>query len=344
MNVISAYLETMFSAYPQSPRMLEAKAELHTMMEDAYNGFIADGLSENEAVGRVITDFGNLDELAPTLGISQEITPGVPANQDPASSANSGHPAILLSEAQGLAEAHRRTRFRLAIGVALIVLSPAALITLATAAETEGLPGSVAAAIGLGVLFALIAAGTLMIVSISRDFAPFEHLRDGAFTPTAEVSDWADALAADHERGRIRALQAAILCWVLCPVPLLLLSLLVQGELRNLWSVIGVSIVLVLVALGLLILLPASWAHTAAGILRGGRSAHGGGSDESDHSLVGVIAPIYWPLAVAIYLGWSFIGDAWAISWIVWPIAGVLFGAIAGGISAWERRKKALSR
>ena len=36
MNVIIAYLDTMFSPYPRTPRMLEAKAELQAMMEDAY--------------------------------------------------------------------------------------------------------------------------------------------------------------------------------------------------------------------------------------------------------------------------------------------------------------------
>ena len=75
MNAIHAYLETMFSPYPQTPRMLEAKTELQAMMEDAYQGFVAKGASHNEAVGRVITDFGNLDELAPVLGIAGEISP-----------------------------------------------------------------------------------------------------------------------------------------------------------------------------------------------------------------------------------------------------------------------------
>jgi hypothetical protein len=51
--------------------------------------------------------------------------------------------------------------------------------------------------------------------------------------------------------------------------------------------------------------------------------------------LIGAIAAAYWPLATAVYLGWSFIGDAWHISWVVWPVAGCVFGAIAGGIGAW---------
>lgn len=40
------------------------------------------------------------------------------------------------------------------------------------------------------------------------------------------------------------------------------------------------------------------------------------------------IAPIYWLVVTAIYLGWSFITWGWDHTWIIWPVAGVLFGAI----------------
>jgi MFS superfamily sulfate permease-like transporter len=37
---------------------------------------------------------------------------------------------------------------------------------------------------------------------------------------------------------------------------------------------------------------------------------------------------IFWMIALAIYLGWSFYTNNWGISWIVWPIAGVLSAII----------------
>ena len=40
------------------------------------------------------------------------------------------------------------------------------------------------------------------------------------------------------------------------------------------------------------------------------------------------ISTIYWCIAAAVYLGWSFITMDWHITWIVWPVAGVLFGAV----------------
>ena len=36
----------------------------------------------------------------------------------------------------------------------------------------------------------------------------------------------------------------------------------------------------------------------------------------------------FWPLIVAIYLSYSFFTDDWGRSWIIWPIAAVLFTLI----------------
>lgn len=37
---------------------------------------------------------------------------------------------------------------------------------------------------------------------------------------------------------------------------------------------------------------------------------------------------IYWPIVVAIYLGVSFLTGNWKLSWIIWPVAGVLSSII----------------
>lgn len=40
------------------------------------------------------------------------------------------------------------------------------------------------------------------------------------------------------------------------------------------------------------------------------------------------VGKIYWLTAVAVYLGWSFWTNAWGTTWIVWPVAGVLFAVV----------------
>jgi len=72
MNAITAHLEAMFDTYPRTPRVLDAKAELQAMMEDAYENLITAGVTPADAAGQVISEFGNLAELAPALGITTD--------------------------------------------------------------------------------------------------------------------------------------------------------------------------------------------------------------------------------------------------------------------------------
>ena len=73
METIKNYLDTMFANLPSNPAVLKAKEVLWEMMEDKYNELIASGRTENEAVGTVISEFGNLQELADALGLEDEM-------------------------------------------------------------------------------------------------------------------------------------------------------------------------------------------------------------------------------------------------------------------------------
>ena len=73
METIKNYLEAMFANLPNTDSVRKAKYELLQMMEDKYSELISEGVSENEAVGTVISEFGNLDDLAEELGLQDEI-------------------------------------------------------------------------------------------------------------------------------------------------------------------------------------------------------------------------------------------------------------------------------
>ena len=95
MDAIDTFLDAMFAPYPTTPRLLEAKGELRTMMEDAYNDAINKGKTHNEAVGQVITDFGNLEELAPTLGILPDLRSAQDGQADSGAAASQTAPCAL---------------------------------------------------------------------------------------------------------------------------------------------------------------------------------------------------------------------------------------------------------
>lgn len=351
MDVVNAYLETMFSPYPQTPRLLEAKGELRGMMEDAYNASISSGRSHNEAVGQVITDFGNLDELAPVLGITAEIHPSTPPQQpappyrasdnpwsgmpqpDPLESAypHEHHPTVTLEEAVALSQARYRTRSLLANAVALFVISPAFLVALTIFGENPSfvINEEVGAFVGTVILLVIVAVGVGMVMRRSRELAPFSRLSEGRFEANSAVTNWTEEQRMQHEPARQRALQISIALWILSAIPTLAAALL--SESVPTWGKqlpgIGVPLTLLMVAIGLALFLPTTWAASVHDLLRDPEQAardEMSGDDASLPRSVRALLAILWPLAVISFLLWSFLGDAWHISWIIWPVAGVL--------------------
>ena len=57
-----------------------------------------------------------------------------------------------------------------------------------------------------------------------------------------------------------------------------------------------------------------------------------------------IVTSIYWALLIVAYFLWSFLGEGWGISWIIWPVGGVLFGAIHTVVDTLETRRRKRSR
>ena len=71
METIKNYLDAMFLKLPDTYEVRNAKKDLLALTEDKYEELIREGMAEHEAVGRVISDFGNLDEIAADLGLEK---------------------------------------------------------------------------------------------------------------------------------------------------------------------------------------------------------------------------------------------------------------------------------
>ena len=54
----------MFRTLPPTPQAIQARADLLAMMEDKYTELRNEGMPEHQAVAQVISDFGNLEEVA----------------------------------------------------------------------------------------------------------------------------------------------------------------------------------------------------------------------------------------------------------------------------------------
>ncbi|MBQ5519117.1 MAG: DUF4097 family beta strand repeat protein [Clostridiales bacterium] len=140
MNAIRNYLDNMFRNLPNTEAVRRAKSELLQMMEDKYEELIAEGKTENEAVGIVISEFGNLDELADSLGISEAVTENPVEDK----------PMLSMDRVKEYLSMNNTRAILTSLGIALCILSVVSPIL------AEILPDALGV-IGAGGMFGIIA-------------------------------------------------------------------------------------------------------------------------------------------------------------------------------------------
>lgn len=323
MNVIDSYLDTLFGPYPDSPRLREARLELRAMMEDKQQGLLEDGLTQSQAVGRVIAEFGTLEEVAPVLGIDAELGRAAAAPTAPQA------PELDVPRAREYVEAVHRSQWLSATGVALFVLCAAPLLLLiAATGSPQGDPAGWAIAVGISAVLVMVSLGVVLMTVRDARLKDYEDIDQGDFTLTPQVRDVAERIWDENRRRTTIAGAVAIVLFILCALPTILAALL--GAQNSLVVLYGVCLTLAMVATGLAVMTRAGWADSASSALLQDQDDEDEDPEYSTNPVVRAIAAVYWPVMAAIYLAWSFLTGDWHVSWVLWPVAGVLYAGLSG--------------
>lgn len=329
MDTITDYINSMFRALPDSAEAQRAKSELMSTSEEKYRTLRQDGATDNEAVGRVIAEFGSIDELADELGVARVQT------------GPEGPLQFSDADAERYLATQRRGSWLIGGGVLAIMVGLSLLVSIgggadsgeSTAVFSTGPFGIQGQPIGLALFFVGVAIGVGMFIfagiSMTR-FGDTEN-RGIALSPATRARFTAERLegVTRFGLGIASGVMAIILGVAITAVTGSLLDS--DGNALNPDGVPPVALFLG-VGIGVMIIVVTSMRRGALDRL----TSEGDFRPETRESnrLVGVVGGIYWPLTVAVYLIWSFGWDAWGTSWIIWPIAGLLFGAFAGSAQA----------
>lgn len=312
MNTIRNYLDNMFLGLPQTEDVARAKKELLAMMEDKYNELKNEGKTENEAIGIVISEFGNLDELGDTLGIKQVIEN------------KTDIPLVTYEEAKNYIEESRAAAPKTALGVLLCIISPVTLLLLIGLKElgVVGVKEELLIAAGLVVLICLVATGVLHFIRYTSKLEKYEYLKFNVFELDYKAEEMVRNIQKQDEPTYKAAVSISVVCYILSALPVIVTPLV--SEIDGL-SVIAVTITLIIVALSTYNLINKSSYYEPCNVLlqQGDYSVR-----SKSNKTFQTVSKVYWCVVVAVYLGYSFITNNWAMSWIIWPVAGVLFGAI----------------
>lgn len=317
MEIILNYLESMFARLPDTEEVGRAKAEMTAMMEDKYTELKAEGKSENEAIGIVISEFGNIDELMAELEINPASKPPAAPDHEP------NVRKVTVREAEQYIEDMTGYGQRIGIGVMMCICSPIPLLVMATRSSSD-----TAAIIGVIILLAIVAVATGIFITTGMEMSKYNDLNEEYFVlePSAEAVFSQKRDEARKPFGQHIAFGVG-LC-ILGAAPLLFVGAISQND-----GLIGIAaaFLLLVVAFGVYQFVSCGMSFGCFDtLLRKENYEHW----KKSRTLTEKIAGIYWPLIVAAYLGYSFISGDWAKSWIIWPVAAVAFGGIAGICSA----------
>ena len=326
MDAIRSYLDNMFAHLPRTEEFRRAKEELLQMMEDKYSQLKAEGRTENEAVGQVISEFGNLEEVAEQLGISKQISEVSTQDQ-----------IIAMSKVevdQYLADSQEAAR-KVAAGVMLIISAVIPLMVFEALAGANILQAKVATAIGIAMLFIAIAIGVYHFIVMGIQNEKYDVLERVPVDLDLSMKAQIRQMKADYLPTLARNIGLGV---VLIFIGVSMLTTIGILELKpNYLPKIGVALMLLSVSIATYLFITSSSRSESYDLLlnEGDYTKQG----KQGNKLMKAVAGPYWIAAAVVFLTWSFIGSAWGRSWIVFPIAGVLFGLISAIAKLIQPRK-----
>ena len=321
METIKNYLETMFANLPNTLEVKRAKDELYSMMEDKYTELINEGKPQNEAVGIVISEFGNLDELAETLGIHEVINEVVVSDRR----------LVTQEEAERYIVDCSKQKFLVGLGVLLCIYSVIGPIVFNALGEMLHFESLVI--IGVVLLFICVAAGVGLFI-----YSGF-MMNDWSFLDKELCTiDYATAEFLEREKQEDRPLKGmlltvGIMMFIVSIIPVILFEAIFGQKMILLSEGIGPAMIFVGTGIGVLLVIfsgARDAAYTKLLSLNDSTTVAGNyepvkkTKKEYKNVVVSEIMGNYWRTVTCVYLIISFLTFKWTSTWIIWPIASIL--------------------
>lgn len=202
----------------------------------------------------------------------------------------------------------------------LCILSPVPLIVLGTMTEDHILIG-----FSLVLLLVLVAIAVYLFVNYGLRESHMQHLEKESFETEYGVSGMVRERREQYESTFTRNIAIGVVLCILSVIPTIMAGVM---EVEDYMSGISVGLLLIIVSIGVNILIRAGMIKSSYDTLL----------QEGEYTIeekylkkkTDAFSGAYWCLMVAIYLGWSFWTNNWKFTWIIWPVAGVLYAAVLG--------------
>lgn len=317
------------------------------------NGWSQEELAEKLDVSRqsvskwemaqAIPDMKKIIQMSELFGVSTDYLVKEEIENDPMMDSapldievNEAVRTVSLEEANRFLEYNEKAARTVSTGVMLCILSPVILILMSGLADAGkiSLNEAVAGLGGTALLLIIVAIAVAMFIMSSMRGKEFSFLENEPIDTAYGVSGLAKERRLEYAQTHSRLLIIGVMLCILATVPLLLILMTKYSNNTDVLPAFGVAILLSTVAAGVKMCV-------LTGIRQDGFNKL---LEEGDYSRLNKRASrfdgIYWGIALAVYLGWSLITHEWHITWVIWPIAGVLFIAYKELMRAISRTHK----
>ncbi len=233
--------------------------------------------------------------------------------------------SVSMEEATDYLQVIQTVRGKVAFGVSLCVMAATPLMLSLGCSAMGLISEDQAAGLGVSLLLVLVAIAVGLFVLNGRYTKPYDFLEKENIETAYGVDGMVKERRKNTESKRmVKNVVGVVLC-IVSAVPLMV-STLWDANTNDASVLFGVGVLLILVALGVFFLVDASIESNAyKKLLQEEEYTPAGKRFTKKKDKVGAI---YWSVATVIYLAWSFITFRWDMTWIVWPIAGVLYGLV----------------
>lgn len=232
---------------------------------------------------------------------------------------------VALNEANEYMNLRKMASARIASGVAACIFSPVILILLGGYADSGimNITENMAAGFGVAILLVIIACAVMLFITTGSRLKKYEFIESELLDLEYGIAGIVETKKEKYAHTYKTSVASGVGLCILSVVPLFIALAFTE---KDSVMVTMVGLLLTLVAAGVFLIVRAAMIHDTYEQLleEGDYTQEKKAMAKKNNNL----STAYWCIALAIFLLWSFLSGDWHITWIVWPVAGVLFGAV----------------
>ena len=274
---------------------------------------------------QALPDIDKMVALSQLLSVSTDYLLKDSEGDEPDSFASeSSSRVVSLAEAERYLEWRRLASVMIAIATFLCIVSviPLLVLPITSVYTALGISEDVAGIIGVVALLVTVAIGVCLFVITGIKNGEFSYLEDDFVTAYGVKEMLDERLAAGRTSYTVFNVIGVAIC-LLSPL-LIVIPALASAE-----EILGATIPATVLSVAVAVILFIVSGVRHASLLRLLRRGEYSRSGRKSTRIKEAVDSVYWSMVVAVYLGWSFLSGAWDITWVVWPVAGVLSAVVS---------------